>query len=70
MSDEHLHILRCHATEKSIEAGTVDTFLPILELAMRLERLACERVVHDQAQGEPCCKLEAARLSKVISRRE
>ncbi len=70
MSDEHLNILRAHSTEKGIPPETVDTFLPILELAMTLERLACERVAHDQAQGNPCCKLEAARLSKVISMRE
>ncbi len=70
MTTEELNILKSFAVWRELDPAMIDKLMPVIEMARTLERLACERVVHDQAQGEPCCKLEAARLSKVISRRE
>jgi hypothetical protein len=70
MKTEDLATLKAFASGKGIDTSLIDTLLPVIDLAMNIERMACERIVHDQAQGDAAVKLEMARLSKLIAARE
>jgi hypothetical protein len=69
MAPEELDVLKAFASQKGIGPEQLEALMPVIDLARVMERLACERIVHDQAQGDPAVKLEMARLSKLISAR-